>query len=180
MFGFFKKKNEERHYDPTQIRLKDMRLGWFVDYDFKTWQAVEEYEYEYARGRFSHEFKLQNADGETLYLDIDEEGEAHRLLQKLRFSTLPQAEEIEESIQHTEKPPRELRWGNMRYYRERENKGYFRNIKDTVKEPFMSWEYADDSQQHLLEIEQWDDDVFEAYIGEVVPERHFSNITPCE
>lgn len=180
MFGFFKKKPKDTpHYDPTNISISDMRKGWFVDYDDKTWQAVEEYEYDWGKNRFSYEFMLQNGDGETLYLSLMErDGLECTMTQKLRFGTLPQAEEIEDSVQRTDKPPRELIINNIRFYRERETPGYFRNIDKEEFSEFIVWEYRDDSELYILEVEQWGDDEFELYIGRMVPERQLSNITP--
>lgn len=182
MFGFFKKKPQnELHYDPTQISIRDIRRGWFVDYDDKTWQAAEEYEYEWGKGKHSFEFMLQNGDGETLFLSLYErDGLECILTQKLRFGSLSQADEIESSIENSGKPPRELIINNIRFYRERELPGYYRNVMDEQREPFVLWEYRDDSERHVLDVEQWGDNEYEVYTGQVVPERHFSNITPSE
>lgn len=177
MFGFFKKKpEEERHYNPTDITVKDIRRGWFVDYEDKTWEAVEEYEYDWGKNRYGHEFKLQNSENETLYLEIGDK--THTLLQEVRFSMLPQAAEIEYSIKQTDKPPRELVINNIRYYREKEMLGRFRNIDDEEWSDFALWEYRDDSERYTVQIEQWGDDEFEVYVGQYVPERFFTNITP--
>ena len=44
-FGFFKKKKkEEPHYDPTNITIRDLRLGYVFDYELQTFEVVGEYE----------------------------------------------------------------------------------------------------------------------------------------
>ena len=51
LFDRFKKK-EEPHYDPSNLQIKDLRVGFMFDYDMKTWAIKEEYEYDWGRQLF--------------------------------------------------------------------------------------------------------------------------------
>lgn len=183
MFGFFrrKKKKEEPNYDPTNLRITDLRKGWFVDYDFQTWEAIEEYEYDWGSQDFSYEFLLDNGSGQQLFLSIEEDDGLNCVIfEKMRFSTLPQADEIEAAVKSNGKPPRQLQVNGIRYYFDGEYPGFWRNIKASKSQEFMLWDYWDDSDEKCLNIEQWDDNTFEAALGTWKPEHAFSNLTPRE
>ena len=47
IFDIFKsKKNEGKHYDPTNIKVTDIENGYLLDYDFETWTVTKMSEYE--------------------------------------------------------------------------------------------------------------------------------------
>jgi hypothetical protein len=181
MFNFFKKKTETQpalHYDPTSIKVIDIRKGFLFDYDFKTWEVTDEYEYDWGNNRFSYEFKITSGD-ENLYLRVEEgQKTVCYLTQKLRFSKL--GENVENYLKENEKPPRELIYEGVRYIKERESPGYFRNTEDNPEDSaeMLSWEYIDDSETKVLIIDQWEEEEFEALIGIIVPETAISNILP--
>ena len=77
-FGFFKKKNKDKgpHYDPTNIKVTDIRKGFIFDYNQKSWEAVEEYEYDWGNNDFTYEFKIVSED-ETAYLHIEEDDDRY-------------------------------------------------------------------------------------------------------
>ena len=177
-FGFFKKKNKDKgpHYDPTNIRVMDIRKGFIFDYDDKTWEAVEEYEYDWGNNDFTYEFKIEAPD-ETSYLYVEEDDEVECLiLKKLPIQRLDDS--VIAKIKKKGKPPKQIEFDGVVYYRDEENPGYFRNIDSKNWSEFISWSYYDDSDTKVLNIEQWGDDSFEASIGLSVPERAISNILP--
>jgi hypothetical protein len=181
MFDFFKKKKPEipaLHYDPTRITVKDIRKGFMLDYDFRTWEVTDEYEYDWGNNRFSYEFKIV-ADNDSLYLRIEQAQKiVCYLTQKIRFSKL--GESVENHIKQNEKPPREITYEGIRYTKERETPGFFRNTEDNPDDSseILSWEYIDDSETRVLIIDQWDVDDFEAITGFIVQESAISNILP--
>ncbi len=181
MFGFFKKKTQEvpqLHYDPTSISVLDIRKGFLFDYDFKTWEVTDEYEYDWGNNRFSYEFKVVSGT-ETYYLRVEQSQKTVcYLTDKLRFTKL--GEYVENHIRQEEKPPREITYEGVKYIRERESPGYFRNLEDAPEEAaeMLSWEYMDDSERKILIIDQWDVSEFEALIGIIIPEFSISNILP--
>ncbi|GAB4330228.1 MAG: hypothetical protein OHK0038_04430 [Flammeovirgaceae bacterium] len=182
MFDFFKKKfkkqeEQEPHYDPTNINILDLRKGFVLDYDFKTWTVEEEYEYDWGDNCYSYGFKLVSAD-DTIILDVNEADEVEcAVLKPLAWRKI--ADLVEDEILTNERPPRKFRFEGREYFCEGEHPGYFRNVHadgDSIE--FISWDYTDDSGEHVLFIEQWGERDFEAYVGKFVPERAFSNILP--
>ncbi|MEN7550887.1 DUF4178 domain-containing protein [Rapidithrix thailandica] len=179
-FGFFKKKKEKKeegpHYDPTNIRLTDLRKGFVVDYNLKTWEVAEEYEYDWGDNYFSYEFKLVSSD-ETIFLSLDEDDELEiQVLKKINFGRLDEG--VEESLINKGKPPRKIEYEGKTYYRESERPGYFRNTDNENWSEFITWDYYDDSEKYALNIEQWGEDEFEASVGVLEEPEQFSNILP--
>lgn len=179
MFGFFKKKKEEEklHYDPTNITVRDIRIGWFLEYDDVEWQVIEEFEYDWGNEHFSFEYLLADEKNNKIYLSLEQDDElVCKIFRKLRFSRLKEADEIEDMVTTIGKPPRQLTVEGIPFYRETETPGYFRNTKQQKSVEFIVWEYVDDTEKQILNIEQWGDDEFEAAMGYIVPEykfRHF-------
>ncbi len=180
-FGFFKKKKKDEgpHYDPLNIKVWDIRKGFLLDYDLKSWEVKEEFEYDWGNEYFTYEYKLEAAD-ETifLYIEIDDEV-VLTVSKKIPWGRLD--EEVEESILEKQKPPKSIEMDGKTYYREGERPGFFKNVlSDADSEEFISWEYIDESEKFVLNIEQWEDNVFEASLGKYVEEREFSNILPVD
>lgn len=181
-FGFFKKKKDkedELHYDPTSIQVTDLRKGWIVEYDGKTWEVEEEYEYDWGDNYFSYEFKLV-CETDTIYLSVEEDDEVDlQVTQKLNFGKLD--EEVEEKIRKKGRPPKQIEFNGTTFFRESERPGYFRNVhedRDWIE--FIAWEYYDDSEKFALNIEQYGENEFEASFGIVAETHQFSNILPVQ
>ncbi|MGF1533373.1 MAG: DUF4178 domain-containing protein [Bernardetiaceae bacterium] len=184
-FDFFKKKKKERDdrpaYDVTNLQVTDIRVGFTFDYDLKTWVVKDEYEYDWGNFNFSYEYRIVSDDDEA-FLSVDnDDGVTLTLSRKIRAGRL--GREIFERIEDKGAPPREITYEGTKFYRENERPGFFRNTAKQSREEsdeFISWEYYDDTEAHILVIEQWDEDEFEASIGILIEESEISNLLPGE
>lgn len=178
-FNFFKnkkKKKEEPSYDPTNIQVTDIRKGFIFDYNGKTWEVEEEYEYDWGNNDFTYEFKIVSPD-ETSFLYIEQDDILECLItKKIAFGRL--GEKVESKIQKKGRPPKEIEYEGTVFYRDDESKGFYRNLNSTNWAELISWTYYDDSERLVLVIEQWDDHRFDAAVGISVSENAFSNILP--
>ncbi|WP_027002355.1 DUF4178 domain-containing protein [Hugenholtzia roseola] len=184
-FGFFKKKKQEEqepalHYDPTNIRVQDLRIGFVLDYELKTWEVKEHFVYDWGDNYFTDTFLLHSGK-DQLFLSVDDEdGELYLVVsQKLRVSLLTPP--IAETVRQTGKPPLTLQYEGVEYYREEENYGYFRNVTKNRHEDsceMVEWVYLDKSGKNTLSIEQYDEEEFEASKGFYIEEFEISNILP--
>ncbi len=181
-FGFFKKKKEEDktpHYDPNNIRIIDIRVGFFLEYDAKTWEVAEEYEYDWGDNEFSYSFLLRSSD-EELYLSIEQEGELELALTK-QIRLMKLGEDLDDEIVANERPPKTITYEGVKYFRDNESPGYYRNTATTIRDEsieMITWDYYDDEEEKTISIEQFGERDFEAYIGHYVEEYEFSNIIP--
>ncbi len=185
-FGFFKKKKDEDankkplDYDPLNIKVKDLRKGFVFDFDFKSWEVLEEYEYDWGDYSFSKGLKIQ-ADGAVKYLTLTSTPQGLEIVCTSSLMLSQVGPNLAHHIMTRNKPPETITFGGVVYYRERESPGFFRNVATTPREEsveFMSWDYYDESGKLLMSIEQWGDEEFEASVGQIVQEYDFSSILP--
>jgi len=176
---FNKKKDETPAYDINNMKITDLQLGFLLDYDLKTWEVKEVYEYDWGNDFFSYEYQLDSGE-EIIYLSIEHDDELElEVCKKINVRAID--ENLPEYIAQNQFPPPKVVYKGITFFRDSENPGYFRNV-DTMKpdesEEFISWDYYDEDDKQTLCVEQWDDRVFEAAFGKVVKEYEFSNIMP--
>ena len=174
---WFGKKKEEPEIDPiADLTLSQMKKGYFVDYDMKTWQVEAVNLYDWGGNEKTFEFQLRCHD-DTLYLELDADDEEEWSISRpIRLNQL--GRDIRSQIRSAGEPPEEIVFEDTRYYLEEESDGrYFKDGKGPSDE-FTQWEYWDDTEEKFVCIEQWDDNEFEASVGFSVEEYQFSNILP--
>lgn len=175
-FNFFKKKKEP-DYDPLNIRVTDLKLGFIFEYDLKSWEVLEEYTYDWGDNYFSKEFKISSG-ADIMFLSVDEDDIIELTLQKkIKLSSIDG--DIEGEIIKHKMPPKKIIYKGVDYYRDSESPGYFK-VEHTEKDwlEFISWNYYNEEEDRVLTIEQWDDREFEASYGKVIKEYEISGITP--
>jgi hypothetical protein len=175
LFDRFKKKPE---YDVTNIRVTDIQMGFIFDYDLKSWEVVEEYEYDWGDEYFTREFKIQSADG-VAFLSIEEDDEIDIIVsKKVRAQSV--SAEVLERIGNEERPPREFVYEGETYFFESETSGYFNDKKKGDKSwvEFIGFNYETKSGEKVITIEQWDENEFEASQGVRINDYEISNILP--
>jgi hypothetical protein len=177
LFDIFRKK-EEASYNPTDITLKDLDKGFILDYDLKTWEVQEVFEYDWGNHDFTREFKL--SDGASIcYLHIEDDDDLFITVQeKVKIRSID--EDLPEHIEKKERPPKKLSYRGITFFRDSESAGYFKSMdkKEDEWDELLTWDYYDEEEEHVLEIEQWGDHEFEASFGKVAKVHEFSNILP--
>ena len=73
LFDRFKKK-EEPSYDPTNISVRDLDMGFVLDYDMKTWVVKGVYDYDWGDNFFTREYKIDSGE-EQLFLSVEDDDE---------------------------------------------------------------------------------------------------------
>jgi hypothetical protein len=177
LFDKFKKK-QEPHYDPTNIKIEDLRVGFMFDYDLNTWEIKEEYEYDWGDNYFTREYKVDAADDIAyLHIDINDEG-SMTFSRKLKVRAL--GEDIPEEIIEKKQPPKKIEYKDATYYLDKESPGYFSDDPedDDSWTEFISWDYYDADEKLVVSVEQWGVRDFEASCGKVVHDFEITNILP--
>jgi hypothetical protein len=176
---FSRKKKEEPHYDPSNLKIKDLRVGFMLDYNLKTWEISEEYEYDWGDQYFTREFKLDAAD-DTAYLHIDfNDDQSMTLSRKVNVRALGQ--DIPEAIMEKQSPPSKISYEGVEYFLDRKSPGYFSDDPedDNSWTELISWDYYDSEGKLVACVEQWGEQEFEASYGKVVNEFEITNILPA-
>lgn len=178
IFDKFKQKKTP-DYDPNDLKITDLRVGFMFDFDLKTWIITEEYEYDWGNNYFTREYKLESAD-DIAYLHIDYNDEnAMNFSRKLKVRAL--GEDIPEEIIERKRPPKKLEFKGTTYYLDKESPGYFSDDPedDASWTEFISWDYYDEEGKLIACVEQWGERDFEASYGRVVHDYEITNILPA-
>ena len=175
---FFKKKKKKEPDPLTGLTLSNLRVGYMVDYDMKTWEVKAYHYYDWGEGELSHEWQLESVD-DTLYLereagDEDEWG----VSRKISMGRLGPG--IKEHVRKYDDPPDEITFEETTFYLEESGSGYFFKNGKGSGEKFFVWDYEDDSGKKFISIERWGKNDFEASAGIMVEEYQFTNILPVE
>ncbi len=174
---FFKKKKPKIEKAPEiNLVLSDLKSGYYLDYDMKTWQVTSYNFYDWGSGDFTYEWQLTSAD-EVIYLEREPDDEDYwSVSTKISISRLNS--EIKESIMDSGDPPDEITFENTTYYLEESSGGHFHKDGKTKSRKMLRWSYEDDSGEKFLGIEQWGEADFEASMGKKAEEYQFSDILP--
>jgi hypothetical protein len=178
-FNFFKKKkNQEPELDMLNIRVTDIKKGFILEYDLKSWEVLEEYTYDWGDNYFSKEYKISSG-ADILFMSVDDDDVIEITLQKkIKLSSIEA--DVEGEIIKNKFPPKKIVYKGVDYFRDSESPGYFKEEhtdKDWIE--FISWSYYNEEEDRVLSIEQWDDREFEASYGKVIKEYEITNIIPA-
>ncbi len=156
--------------------LANLKAGYLVDYDLKTWD-VEAYNYYNWGGRdISYEWQLKSGD-EIVYLEKESDDEDEwSLSRKIAFGRLGSV--VKEHIVDEKDPPDEIVYEGTTYHMEESGGGHFYKDGQGPGKELLRWSYEDDKGESYLGIEQWGEEDFEATLGEPVEEYQFTNILP--
>lgn len=175
VFGWFKKE-EKKHYDPTNIKITDLRVGFLLDYNLETFEVKDEFEYDWGDDDFTFEYKLVSVS-ETLMLHIEEDDELKLTLSKpLLISKI--SPDVKTYIIQNEQAPNQISLDGVTHFQQGESVGYYRNTKDKDSDEFISWAFIADDGKSVIEIEQWGEKEFEASKGTIIDPYSITNIFP--
>jgi hypothetical protein len=171
------KTKEEPELDPlADLVLANLKPGYILDYDLKTWKVDAHHTIDY-EGDKADEWVITCAD-ETIYLEREDDDEPTLgISRKIRLSDLDG--DIRIHMKNNDDPPEEITHNGITYYADSSSVGQFYENGEGAGQEFIVWDYEDDSEKRTLCIEQWGEDEFEASVGEVVEEYQFSNILPA-
>jgi len=174
---FFNRK-AKRAPDPlSDLTLEKLKVGYFVDYDMRTW-CVEAYNhYDWGSGDITYEWQLVSHD-DTLYLEREPDDEDHwSVSRKIPIGKL--GIDIKAQVLEHDDPPDEIEVDGTAYYLDETGGGQFHKGGTEPGKDLLKWDYADDSGESYLSIEQWGEAEFEASIGERAEVYQFDNILPA-
>lgn len=175
---FFKKEEPSGPDVTKDLVLTNMKVGWMVDYDMKTWEVTAYNTYSWGEDDLSHEWQLRCGD-DLVYLELESDDEDDwSLNRKVAFSRLGAG--IKEHILENDDPPDEIVFDGATYYLEEMGGGHFLKGGQEPGKPLLRWSYEDEEGERYLGIEQWGEDDFEASTGQPVEEYQFENILPRE
>ncbi len=174
IFGKKKKKDDSVRLD--DLVLSNLKVGWFLDYDMKTWEVEAYNYYDWGGGSITKEWLLKSTD-DSIYLARDDDDEVEwSVNRQIKVQRLGPG--IIEHIAKHDDPPGEITYEGTVYYLEEGSGGHFHKGGTGPGQKFLSWDFEDDAGTKFLAIEQWGEKDFEASTGISVEEWQFDNILP--
>ncbi len=160
----------------VEIRLNDLKTGYMVDYDMKTWEVTASHYYDWGDASITREWQLKSAD-ETVYLSMESDDDiSFCISRKIPFDRV--GLKTKKKIMETGDPPDEIELDGVLYHLEETAGGHFYKDGRGSGREMLSWDFKDDAGRNCLAVEQWGENDFEASLGETVEEYQFSNILP--
>ncbi len=177
IFDFLKKnKEEEKHYDPTDIKVTDLENGYLFEYDLDTWTVTKMSEYDWGNSFFTREFNIETREHKKFLHISNDDHLIITLSEGVKFRKLENA--VHNAIESTGKPPKKIHHKGVDYFLDEESPGFYRNVENEDWEELISFDYLDEDEQKCLCIEQWSDTNFEATVGIRIKPFDISNILP--
>ena len=152
-------------------KLTDLKIGYTLDYNLKTWIVEEVYHYKWGNNFTSKEYKIYSGDEEA-YLEVEDDGILKILFSKdieLKLNSV-------DFLPYSDPKPTIGYQGKTYSFNEKYN-SEARNDEDNYWESFYLWDYYDSLGEEFISIENWDGDI-EACHGHKVKELEISSITP--
>ena len=177
MLNFFKKKKEPE-YDVTNLKITDLDVGFFFDYDMKSWTVREKYEYDWGDNNFSHEYKIDSGD-DVAFLSVEDDGNLNlAIFRPIKIRKID--EDVTDEIVKNEKAPRQIHYQGEQYFLDSDSAGYYRDCakKNEDWEELISFEYLNEDEDKIISITQWDEETFEASAGITLEPYQISNLIP--
>ena len=178
IFDLFRKKAKAPKYDVTNLKVTDLDQGFIFDYNMKSWQVKEVYQYDWGNHNFSKEYKTDAGD-EVMFLEIEEGAELSlSVMKSIKIQTL--GNDIIDKTIKKNRPPKRLILDGTEYHLDTDSAGYFNNITKGAGEweELISWTYYDDTDK-VISITQWGERDFEAAAGKLIKPFEISNIIPA-
>ena len=176
IFDFFKKIDTQRHYDPTNITIRDLGKGYIFEYAIETWTVTALFEYDWGDNYFTREFVIKNGTTEKFLHIEDDGGLVVTLSEKVKIRKL--GEGVCNYLEAHQKPPKKIVYDNVHYFLDEKSPGYSKEIDASNWEELIAYNYLDEEEEKTLCIEQYDDETFEVSKGIIISELAISNILP--
>jgi len=168
------------HYDPSSLSLENLKEGYMVDYDLKTWQVTTVRQFDWDTGISAREFKLVS-DMESIWIYLFKEGSYLTITVNKPLNIYAIDSNLETEIYHNRRPFNIITYQSIQYYRENALEGYLFNITtNSTGTKTASWEYYDQERKHYMRIEQQEQKNFRAVVGKIVSPFEFSEILPMK
>ncbi len=165
-------------YDPMRPSVESLQLSYLVDYNFKTWQAVGEIQYDWSNGGSEREFRLASGN-DVVILTLKREGMYLNCYVGNLVNLYSIDQTIDSQINQTGNPPAQISQGDFTLYRDNRFDGMgFDKSTGSSPTKVIIWDYYDNSRKIRLRIEQSGKQQFKAVLAQVANEIDFSDILP--
>ncbi|WP_448518364.1 DUF4178 domain-containing protein [Rhodoflexus sp.] len=171
-------RNLEQTFDPTNITIEHLRTGFLLDYGLKTWQVVNQIQFDWTDGTSDKEYKLLSGN-DLLYLNVRREGGMLDCRVGSVVNLYAIDSQLDTVIQREGNPPKVLNYADFTLYRESKLTGVmFNHAYGNKPVKVVAWDYLDQTRTYHLRIERDEYQKFLAIFSKRASDWEFSEILP--
>jgi len=178
---FNKKKHTEEpkgkplDFDPLNVQIRDLRIGFFVDYNLKTFEITGGFEVTTKEGSFR--FMKMDAADEIFWLLVENGTETY-IAQSAEVNMVNPG--IPAIMQNFGKAPAGLNYRDILYSCMNQSDGKFRDLVKNAMDwnKATCWKYSGNEGTELLLVLQKGQNTFEAWTAKKTDATEFSNFLP--
>lgn len=172
--NLFKSKTSEVQDTQIDFEIEDLKKGYFLDYDLKTWQITDFSTYIWDNG--VKDFESTLFDGkDKLFLTYETVDEASSLFWEKKIDDIWIG--ARSKVRANQDMTQEKFWFNdLLYHFASQGSAKVKSTKETYT--LINWLFESEDGKHLVSINKYDDGTIDAYLGLRIAAHQISNITP--
>jgi hypothetical protein len=169
-------------FDPVHLGVENLKTGYLLDYDLKTWIVTQENQYDFQDSLTEKEFRIsaESSQPEVNHVQVrSENGFAIVWVGKL-INIHKIDLELQSHIIRQRQAPSIIQHKNLKMFRESARIGtmFCINNQELTPKKVQRWEFLDETRSVFLRIEWLNEKEFQCVEGRVVPRQAFSDILP--
>ncbi|WP_020528964.1 DUF4178 domain-containing protein [Flexithrix dorotheae] len=165
-------------YDPTQIKVENLKTGFMLDYQFKTWDVTGEFQYDWEDGSTEKNFKIKSGL-DTVLINVKPDDQQFKIthFERINFYAISNALEIE--IHFRDKPRNIFEFQGEQFYRENTLNGIYFNLSEkNIGTRVKVWEFLNADRNEIIRIEKTGAKEIRTFKGKNISPFEFSEILP--
>ncbi len=166
-------------YDPSNISVENIKTGYIIDFDIKSWEVSNEWQYDWDNGNTEKEFKL-SSNNDFMFVLLTKEARQFGVKVGKPINIYSIDENIETEIQTKGRPYNVLLFEGITYYRESQTEGICYNMGDTSAQGVRvkAWDYYDTNRENHLRISERGRGEFRVLKARSASPYEFTDILP--
>jgi hypothetical protein len=160
--------------NPTQLNIKDLEVGAFLDYELATWEVVYQIQYDWERRITEIQYQLSNHKGQSmlLFVQIHEKHPSTWSESKISYHDL-ETYKLRDILYS---PPTQLTFKDQLYFRKNiaTGKKFIPNEREGLD--VKQWHYITADEKDSLRILQYEGKGWAAFSGKKIEEFELENI----
>ncbi|GAB4330715.1 MAG: hypothetical protein OHK0038_05210 [Flammeovirgaceae bacterium] len=169
-------------FDPSNLGVENLKTGYLVDYEMKTWIVSQENQYDFQDSFSEKEFRLSAESSQTEVLYVQARNENN--FATVWVGKMSNIHKIDTALQsyivRQRQAPNIIKYKNLKMFRESYHLGTVFCISNQEVAPrkVQRWEFLDENRNVFLRIEWLNEKEFQCYEGRIISKQAFSDILP--
>jgi hypothetical protein len=148
------KSNEKEEFDPLKdLTLSKLKIGYFLEYDLKTWEVTGYTHYDYGEGYYAKEWELTSGRDKRYLERYEDDDVEWTLSKKIPIGMIE--DNIKQYIIENEDPPNKIVCKDVEYYLDENGSAYARETDKYSRVGFIYWDFIDENDENFITVEQY-------------------------